>query len=61
MGKTRGGNTQHSLPSVNVSCVDDKDDNVVIEGGSQLTQGQNLPLSLLQSWGKDQVPCANLL
>lgn len=49
MGKTRGGNTQHSLPSVNVSCVDDKDDNVVIEGGSQLTQGQNLPLSLLQS------------
>ena len=61
MGKTRRDNTQHSLPSVNVSCVDDKDDHVAIKGGSQLIQGQNLPLSLLQSWGKERVPSANLL
>lgn len=53
--------TQHSLPSVNVSCVDDQDDNVAIEGGSQLMRGKNLPLSLLQSWGKERVPSANLL
>lgn len=50
----RQDNTQHSSPLVNVSCVDDKDDNVAIEGGSQLMQGQNLPLSLLQSWGKER-------
>lgn len=56
--KTRGGNTQHSLPSVNVSCVDDKDDNVVIEGGSQLTQGQISLCPCSRGRSRIRVPCA---